>query len=59
MATRGTPANEADLLSYLFFDRRFTQPLIELGREDARRREDDIVQTLTGQKLTAAPGATL
>jgi NTE family protein len=56
-AARGTPPDEADLLSYLFFDRRFTAPLVELGREDARRRENDIIQTLTGQKLTAAPGA--
>jgi NTE family protein len=57
VAARGTPENEADLLSYLFFDRRFTEPLLELGREDARRREEDIVQTLTGRKLAVAPGA--
>jgi NTE family protein len=56
-AVRGTPPNEADLLSYLFFDRRFTEPLVELGREDARRREEDIVRTLTGQKITTMPGA--
>jgi NTE family protein len=54
---RGTPPNEADLLSYLFFDRRFTEPLLELGREDARRREDDIVRALTGQTVTSIPGS--
>jgi NTE family protein len=56
-AVRGTPPNEADLLSYLFFDRRYTEQLVELGREDARRREEDIIRTLTGQKLTTMPGA--
>jgi NTE family protein len=33
---------EADLLSYLFFDRVFTAPLAELGFEDARRQEEEI-----------------
>jgi NTE family protein len=45
-AARGTPKNEADLLSYLFFDRRFTRPLLELGREDARRNEEAILRVL-------------
>jgi NTE family protein len=47
-ATRGTPPNEADLLSYLFFDKLFTEPLLDLGREDARRHADEIVRTLSG-----------
>ena len=46
LALRGVPEGEADLLSYLFFDRRFTSELIALGREDARRQEDEILQLL-------------
>jgi NTE family protein len=45
-ATLGAPAHEADLLSYLLFDRCFTEPLVELGREDARRHEDQILAVL-------------
>jgi NTE family protein len=48
-AVRGTPPNEADLLSYLFFDKVFTRPLVELGREDARRREEEIVRAIVGR----------
>jgi NTE family protein len=40
------PQDEADLLSYLYFDRRFTQQLVELGREDARRSEDELLALL-------------
>jgi NTE family protein len=47
-ATLGVPAHEADLLSYLLFDRCFTEPLVELGREDARRHEDAILAVLGG-----------
>ncbi len=46
LALRGVPEDEADLLSYLFFDRRFTSELVALGREDARRQEDEILQLL-------------
>ena len=45
-ASRGVPHDEADLLSYLYFDRSFTQQLVEMGREDARRREDDLLALL-------------
>lgn len=45
-ALRGVPRNEADLLSYLYFDRCFTSQLIQLGREDARRAEHDIYELL-------------
>jgi hypothetical protein len=44
---RGVPEEEADLLSYLLFDRCFTEPLVELGRADAKAREDDLLQLLT------------
>jgi NTE family protein len=45
-ALRGVPEGEADLLSYVFFDRRFTADLVALGREDARRSEDEIIRLL-------------
>jgi NTE family protein len=48
LALRGVPEDEADLLSYIFFDRRFTADLVALGREDARRQENEIVALLTG-----------
>jgi NTE family protein len=44
---RGLPEQEGDLLSYLLFDRCFTEPLVELGRADARAREDELLQLLT------------
>jgi NTE family protein len=47
VALGGTPPDEADLLSYLYFDRCFTTPLLEMGREDARRQHDDIVRLLS------------
>jgi NTE family protein len=46
---RGVPDDEADLLSYLYFDRCFTTELLELGREDARRRRDEILELLLGE----------
>jgi NTE family protein len=48
LATRGTPEHEADLLSYFFFDRRFTGRLVEMGREDARARGDEVLELLAG-----------
>jgi NTE family protein len=35
---------EADLVSYLFFDRCYAEHLIELGRADAERAADDLVE---------------
>ena len=46
LAQRGVAEGEADLLSYLLFDRRFTNPLMELGREDARVHSDAILELL-------------
>ena len=48
MARRGVPEGEADLLSYVLFHSCFTSKLVELGRSDARAREDDIVALLEG-----------
>lgn len=47
LALRGVPEDEADLLSYLFFDKRFTADLIALGREDAQRQESEIAEVLS------------
>ena len=55
LALRGVPEQEADLLSYLFFDRSFTAELIALGREDARRSEDAILALLGGLGAVTAP----
>jgi hypothetical protein len=46
LAQRGAPEGEADLLSYLLFDRCFTNQLMELGREDARAQSDEILALL-------------
>jgi NTE family protein len=43
----GLPDDEADLLSYLYFDGRFTKRLIEMGREDARAAEFDVMELLS------------
>ena len=48
-ALRGVPEDEADLLSYLYFDAAFTAELLELGREDARRQRDQILELLVGE----------
>ncbi len=43
---RGT-LGEADLLSYLFFDRSYTERLVTIGRRDAEQASDALVQFLT------------
>lgn len=54
-ALRGMPAGEADLLSYLYFDRCFTRTLVDLGREDARAQREEILALLTAPRTE--PGA--
>lgn len=45
-ATMGVPNDEADFLSYIYFDKVFTERLVELGREDARASHDRIMELL-------------
>lgn len=49
-AARGAPEDEADLLSYVFFDRCFTGRLVEMGREDARAQADEILALLGDER---------
>jgi NTE family protein len=53
-AVRGVPEGEADLLSYLYFDRCFTRELVELGRADAERAHEQILSLLGGACAVAA-----
>lgn len=46
-ASAGTPDDEADFLSYVYFDRSYTQRLIDLGRRDAAANHDAIFALLT------------
>ena len=47
LALHGVPDQEADLFSYLYFDASYTRPLLEIGREDAKRQEDEILALLS------------
>lgn len=46
LALRGVPPGEADLLSYLLFDRCYTSKLVEMGRADAAAQRDQILELL-------------
>jgi len=54
----GEGRTEADLLSYLLFDGRFTRELIALGWRDAERRHDEIVAFFTAIFEGREPGTT-
>jgi NTE family protein len=42
----GRPEDVADLISYVLFERSFTQELIDIGHHDALVKKDDIIQLL-------------
>jgi NTE family protein len=54
----GEGKSEADLLSYLLFESRFTRELMELGWRDAERRHDEIVGFFAAVMDGPAPEAT-
>jgi NTE family protein len=55
MDALGTPdAQSADLTSYLLFDSRFTEALIDIGYRDAAARSDEIEEFLLGSRQVAA-----
>jgi NTE family protein len=46
MLTRGESKREADLMSFLLFDRDYAMELVELGRADAERQEAELARVL-------------
>lgn len=44
--------DESDLLSYLLFDGEFARTLMELGRQDARRKHDELIAFFEQMDLT-------
>jgi NTE family protein len=58
--TRGSPDEEADLMSYLLFDGEYAQELIELGRADAASNEAELARFCSSEsapKVDTASGA--
>jgi len=47
----GADPKEADLLSYLLFDRNYTRPLAELGYQDAKARESELAAFFLDEAL--------
>lgn len=54
-ATMGVPREEADFLSYIYFDRSYTSRLVELGREDAKANGDRILELLEPPGAASRP----
>jgi NTE family protein len=56
----GEAKNESDLLSYLLFDGNFASELIDLGRQDAAKKEDELAALfdMTGTRDVAPVAAT-
>jgi len=44
----GMPEGEADLLSYLLFDRCYTLEAMQIGRADAHDHRDEILDLILG-----------
>ncbi|MFN2426993.1 MAG: patatin-like phospholipase family protein, partial [Candidatus Binatia bacterium] len=53
--TMGVPRDEADFLSYVYFDKAFTDRLVELGRADAEASRDRILELLAPEPTAADP----
>ncbi|MBS2027645.1 MAG: patatin-like phospholipase family protein [Deltaproteobacteria bacterium] len=51
----GPRGDQADLLSYLLFDRAFSGPLIELGQLDAARSHESLCRLVAGQEPSPPP----
>ena len=51
----GPRGDEADLLSYLLFDRAFAGPLIELGEADAASSHESLCRLVAGQEPSPPP----
>lgn len=49
-------SREADLASFLLFDRVYTEEILELGRSDARARADEIRRFFAGEAEHGRPG---
>jgi NTE family protein len=51
--TRGSPDEEADLMSYLLFDGEYAEQLMELGMADARAQEETLLSFFSDEPSAA------